>query len=75
MRTCGRWEGTSPMALPSPDLYDSLAKVRDDWEDEERRIRAIVNTLGPDGIARPIEYTGWDGRRAAATPRSTPTRS
>jgi uncharacterized damage-inducible protein DinB len=53
------------MALPSPDLYDSLAKVRGDWEDEERRIRAIVNALGPDGIARPIEYTGWDGRRQA----------
>jgi uncharacterized damage-inducible protein DinB len=60
-----RWEGVSPMALPSPDLYDSLAKVRGDWEDEERRIRAIVNALGPDGIARPIEYTGWDGRRQA----------
>jgi len=60
-----RWEGVSPMALPSPDLYDSLAKVRVEWEDEERRIRAIVNALGPDGIARPIAYTGWDGRRQA----------
>ena len=28
-----RWEGVSPMALPSPDLYDSLAKVRAVWED------------------------------------------
>ena len=60
-----RWEGVSPMALPSPDVYDSLAKVRAVWEDEERRIRAIVNALGPDGIARPIEYIGWDGRRQA----------
>ena len=34
-------------------------------EDEERRIRAIVNRLGPEGIARPIEYQGWDGRRQA----------
>jgi len=53
------------MALPSPDVYDSLAKVRAVWEDEEGRIRAIVNALGPDGIARPIAYTGWDGRRQA----------
>ena len=60
-----RWEGVSPMALPLPDSYDTLAKVRAAWEDEERRIRAIVNGLGPDGIARPIEYTGWDGRRQA----------
>jgi uncharacterized damage-inducible protein DinB len=60
-----RWEGVSPMALPSPGSYDSLAKICAEWEDEERRIRAIVNALGPDGIARPIEYTGWDGRRQA----------
>ena len=60
-----RWEGVSPMALPSADSYDSLDKVCAAWEDEERRIRAIVNALGPEGIARPIEYTGWDGRRQA----------
>ena len=60
-----RWEGVSPMALPSPDSYDTLAKVRAAWEDEERRIRAIMNGLGPDGIARPILYIGWDGRPQA----------
>jgi uncharacterized damage-inducible protein DinB len=60
-----RWEGVSPMALPSSDSYDTLARVLAVWGDEERRIRAIVNALGPDGIARPIEYTGWDGRRQA----------
>jgi uncharacterized damage-inducible protein DinB len=60
-----RWEGVSPMALPSPDAYDSLAKVRAVWEDEERRIRGIVTRLGPEGISRPIEYQGWDGRRQA----------
>jgi uncharacterized damage-inducible protein DinB len=60
-----RTEGVSPMALHSPDVFDSLANVRAAWEDDERRIRAIVTGLGPDGIARPIEYTGWDGRRQA----------
>ena len=60
-----RWEGVSPMALPSPDMYESLAKVREAWEDEERRIRAIVTRLGPEGITRAIEYQGWDGRRQA----------
>ena len=60
-----RWEGESPMALPKPELFDDLAKVRAAWHDEERRIREIVNRLGPEGITRPIEYQGWDGRRQA----------
>ena len=60
-----RWEGVSPMALPKPELYDDLANVRAAWHDEERRIREIVNRLGPEGITRPIEYQGWDGRRQA----------
>jgi len=60
-----RWEGASPMALPSSDLYDTLATVRAVWADEEQRIRAFVNRLGPEGMSRPIEYQGWDGRRQA----------
>ena len=60
-----RWNGESPMALPKPELYDDLANVRAAWQDEQERIRAIVNRLGPEGILRPIEYTGWDGRRQA----------
>ena len=60
-----RWEGESPMALPKPELYHDLSKVRAAWLDEERRIRAIVDRLGPEGILRPVEYTGWDRRRQA----------
>jgi uncharacterized damage-inducible protein DinB len=60
-----RWQGESPMALPKPELYDDLRRVRAAWLDEERHIRAIVNRLGADGILRPIEYTGWDGKRQA----------
>jgi uncharacterized damage-inducible protein DinB len=60
-----RWDGESPMALPSPTLYEDLSKVREVWTDEESRIRAIVARLGPEGITCPIEYTGWDKRRQA----------
>jgi uncharacterized damage-inducible protein DinB len=60
-----RWDGESPMALPKPEQYDDLTQVRAVWQDEEQRIRAIVNRLGPEGILRPIEYRGWDGRLQA----------
>jgi len=60
-----RWEGESPMALPKPETYGDLDAIRAAWMDEEQRIRAIVSRLGPEGILRPIDYTGWDGRRQA----------
>ena len=60
-----RWEGVSPMALPSSDLYPDLATLRAAWNEEERQIRAILTRLGPDGISRPIEYQGWVGPRQA----------
>ena len=57
-----RWDGVSPTALPAPDIFQDLASVRSAWADEEQRIRAVVHRLGPDGITRPIDYRGWDGR-------------
>jgi uncharacterized damage-inducible protein DinB len=60
-----RWEGVSPMHCPQLIRTTRWARSAPRREDEERRIRAIVNALGPEGIARPIEYTGWDGRRQA----------
>ncbi len=60
-----RWEGVSPMALPAPGSYADLMTLRAAWQDEEQRIRAVLNRLGPDGVSRPIEYQGWDGRRQA----------
>jgi uncharacterized damage-inducible protein DinB len=60
-----RWDGESPSALPASETFRDLASVRSAWEEEERRIRARVDHLGPDGIMRPIEYRGWDGRLQA----------
>jgi len=60
-----RWEGVSPMALPAPASYADLTTLRAAWQDEEQRIRAILNRLGPDGISQPVEYQAWDGRRQA----------
>ena len=60
-----RWHGASPTALPASETFSDLAAVRGAWAEEERRIRAMVDRLGPEGIARPIEYRGWDGKQQA----------
>jgi uncharacterized damage-inducible protein DinB len=60
-----RWEGESPPALPSSSAFADLPAVRAAWDDEQQRIRAIVNRLGPEGISRPIEYRGCDGKMYA----------
>ena len=38
------------MALPAPDLYDTLAKVRAVWEDSEMHSRDCGAALGPDPL-------------------------
>jgi uncharacterized damage-inducible protein DinB len=60
-----RWDGESPAALPAPSAFADLTAVRAAWDDEQQRIRAIVNRLGPEGVTRPIEYRGWDGKTYA----------
>jgi len=60
-----RWDGASPQALPGSNTFRNLGSVRTAWEEEEGRIRAIVDRLGSDGVNRPIEYLGWDGRLQA----------
>src|SRR5262245_66683871 len=54
-----RWNGESPTALPPPSGFRDLVSVRTAWHEEERRIRAFLRFLGPEGITRPIHYRGW----------------
>ena len=60
-----RWNGESPTALPASSAFSDLDAVRNAWQEEERRIRAFLRFLGPDGVDRPIHYRGWDGRQQA----------
>ena len=60
-----RWEGVSPMALPTPESYDDLAKVRAVWQDEEATHPRDRESPRTRGHPAPIEYQGWDGRRQA----------
>jgi len=57
-----RWEGNSPTGLPGTDGFSDLASVRAAWAQEERRLRALLERLGDEGVARSMEYRMFDGR-------------
>jgi uncharacterized damage-inducible protein DinB len=62
---CARWEGDSPAGLPSCEAYPDVAAIRRTWTEHERRVRAVVEGLGEEGIQRPLPYRGMDGRHQA----------
>jgi len=62
---CSRWQGASPPALPATAAYPDLASLLEAWRDTEQQLRALVQRLGEEGIQRPIEYSGFDGRPQA----------
>lgn len=53
---CSRWEGESPAAMPDPKAFPDVTTIRSAWKDRERRVRAVVDRLGEEGIGRPLEY-------------------
>jgi len=62
-----RWQGRSPSAGPDASHITSVAALRDAWHPLEAQIRAFVDSLGPAGLARVLEYTlmnGTPGRSA-----------
>ena len=56
-----RWDGRSPAGLPDASGFPDLDSIRTAWRAEEQRVRATVDRLGEDGIAKPIEYRGFSG--------------
>ena len=61
-----RWQGNSPTALPPTDQFPDLAAVRRAWSEHEPKMRAFVDALGEDGIARVFEYTLLSGHAGAS---------
>src|SRR5207245_1770674 len=51
-----RWQGQSPAAPLSPEIFPDLASVRKAWADQETKTRAFLDSLGDEGIHRIIEY-------------------
>ena len=61
-----RWEGHSPSAGPDASRITSVATLRDAWHPLEAQIRAFVESLGPAGLARVLEYTMMNGQPGRA---------
>ena len=53
---CSRWEGESPQSLPEASGFPDLASIRRAWIEQERKVRAVVDRLGEEGIQRPVAY-------------------
>jgi len=57
-----RWQGSSPTAGPDKSQLVSVAALRDEWRPLEREIRTFVESLGPAGLLRVIEYKTMNGQ-------------
>jgi uncharacterized damage-inducible protein DinB len=57
---CARWMGESPQFPPSTE-YQELTDIRRAWVEQERKIRAVLQRLGPEDVSKLVEYTGFSG--------------
>jgi uncharacterized damage-inducible protein DinB len=64
---CDRWEGVSPKGMLDPSAFPDAATLRLAWTGHERRVRAVLDRLGENGVMRSIEYRLLNG-----TPGSQP---
>jgi uncharacterized damage-inducible protein DinB len=62
---CARWEGQSPQTMLDPETFPDVASIRAAWTDHEQKVRAILTTLGENGITRTIEYKTLTGLASA----------
>lgn len=61
-----RWQGSSPTAPIPFDAFPDLAGLSSAWRDLERGIRAFVDGLDDDGLARAIDYRLMNGQPGRA---------
>ena len=61
-----RWMGDAPTALLPADLFPDLAALRNAWAVHEAKMRAFVDGLGEEGVARVLEYKLLSGHAGAS---------
>ena len=62
---CDRWEGQSPRSMPDAGGFPDLASIRRAWNEQERKVRAVLERLGEQGVGEPIEYKTANGQPQA----------
>jgi uncharacterized damage-inducible protein DinB len=62
-----RWQGTSPTELLTSEGFPDVASLRAAWSALEAKLRAFLDSLGEDGVARVFDY-----KLLSQQPGSTP---
>src|SRR5689334_20353663 len=57
-----RWTGESPKALVATETYPDVPSLERAWRDLETSVRAYVEALGEDGLARAYDYKLLSGQ-------------
>ena len=61
-----RWQGNSPTALLPSDRFPDLVSVRRAWSELEAKVRAFLDGLDEDGIARAFDYKLLSGHTGSS---------
>jgi uncharacterized damage-inducible protein DinB len=61
-----RWHGESPTTLLTADRFADLAVLTTAWTEHERKMRAFVDGLDDEGVARVIAFTLLSGQAGAS---------
>jgi len=56
-----RWNGEQPVGFRKPDRMPDVAAARSEWSELERRMREVLEKLGPGGVERTVEYRDMKG--------------
>jgi uncharacterized damage-inducible protein DinB len=57
-----RWQGQSPTTLMTNEAFPDVAAIHGAWADHEKKMRAFLEELGEDGVARVIDYKLLSGQ-------------
>ena len=57
-----RWQGQSPTTLMTSEAFPDVAAIQSAWADHEKKMRAFLERLGEDDVARVIDYKLLSGQ-------------
>jgi uncharacterized damage-inducible protein DinB len=57
-----RWNGESPTTARGKAEFPDVPALRREWSALEREVRDFLDSLGPGGITRRIDYTTFNGK-------------